>query len=210
MTRRPKIFCIGFHKTGTTSLYAALSSLGLKVSGTIGHRWSAERLRREGAALCIRTARRFDAAEDMPWPTFFRELDDAYPDSKFILTVREPEAWFASIDRHFGDVDTEMHRFIYGPHKGRARDDRAHWIATMSAHNAAVRAHFTGRSEQLLEMNLAKGDGWEMLAPFLGVDRPPAPFPVKNTSAGRTRLSYRVKKKLNELVGRAALPERLI
>lgn len=207
---RPKIFCIGFHKTGTTSLYAALVELGLKVTGTIGHRLTADALRCEGALLCIRTMARYDAAEDMPWPLFFRELDAAFPGAKFVLTVREPDPWFASIDRHFGDVDSQMHRFVYGAAHGRARDNREPWIAVKSAHEDAVRAHFSHRPRDLLVMDLATGDGWAALAPFLGVPVPATPFPVKNQSADRLRLSYRLKKKLNEVVGRTPHPERLV
>jgi hypothetical protein len=207
---RAKVFCIGFHKTGTTSLYAALTKFGLRVSGTVGERWSAERLARDGAALCIEAARRFDAVEDMPWPIFFRELDAAYPGSKFVLSVRESEAWFASIDRHFGDVDAEMHRFVYGENHGRARDSKARWIEVKRAHDEAVRAHFAGRPGDFLVMDLAGGDGWGKLCPFLGVETPREPFPVANASTARLRWSYRLKKKLFEIAGQTAHPERLI
>jgi hypothetical protein len=210
MSAGPKIFCVGFHKTGTTSLYAALTELGYRVSGTIGHRLTAERLHREGAALCISTARKFDAVEDMPWPIFFRELDAAFPGSKFVLTVRAPDAWFASIDKHFGDVDSEMHRFIYGAEHGRARDNRERWLAVMAAHNEAVRAHFAGRPDQFLEMNLTAGEGWARLAPFLGRAIPTTPFPVKNTSADRSSLAYRLKRRIHLALGRTPHPERLV
>lgn len=210
MSQRPKIFCVGFHKTGTTSLYAALTELGLRTSGTIGHKLTADRLAREGAALCVSVARRFDAVEDMPWPIFFRELDEAYPKSKFILTTREAEAWHRSVDNHFGDVDSEMHRFIYGKASGRARENKARWIEVMTAHNETVRAHFRDRPGDFLEMDLFAGDGWEKLAPFVGAPVPASPFPVKNTNADRESISYRLKRKLNQLVGRTPHPERLL
>jgi hypothetical protein len=204
-----KVFCIGFHKTGTTSLYAALTQLGFKVTGPIEERWSAERLRREGAKLCVEIARRYDAVEDMPWPIFFRELDAAYPGSKFILSLREPGAWFASIEKHFGEGDNEMHRFIYGDAHGSAPRSRERWIAVKTAHEAAVRAHFLGRAD-LLEMDLARGDGWEKLCPFLAVRAPSTPFPVKNTSADRQTVAYRLKRKVIRALGRTPRPERLL
>ena len=37
-TADPKIFCIGFHKTGTTSLGQALEALGYRVCGEMGIR----------------------------------------------------------------------------------------------------------------------------------------------------------------------------
>ena len=33
---QPKVFCIGFHKTGTTSLELALRKLGYRVTGSFG------------------------------------------------------------------------------------------------------------------------------------------------------------------------------
>ena len=33
---KTKVFCIGFHKTGTTSLETALTKLGYKVTGCFG------------------------------------------------------------------------------------------------------------------------------------------------------------------------------
>ena len=207
---RPKVFCIGFHKTGTTSLYAALTGLGYRVSGTVGHHLPAQRLAKEGAQLCIDTARKFDAVEDMPWPLFFRDLDKAFPGSKFVLTSREPESWFASIDRHFGEMDTAMHQFVYGAGNGRAREAKERWIAVMTGHNEAVRAHFAERPADLLEMDLANGDGWEKLALFLGVAAPSTPFPAKNKSSDRETFSYRFKRKFNQTFGRTPHPERLL
>jgi hypothetical protein len=210
MTARPKVFCIGFQKTGTTSLYVALKQIGCRVSGTVADRWTAARLASEGAQLCIEIARRYDAAEDMPWPVFFRELDAAFPSAKFILTVRDKDAWYQSVDRHFGQADTEMHRFVYGGDSGRARDSRERWIGVYSAHNAAVVDYFRDRPNNLLVMDLVRGDGWEKLAPFLGVSAPDTPFPIRNTSVERAGVSYRLKRRLNKLAGRTPRPERLL
>ena len=114
MAGRPKVFCVGFQKTGTTSLYAALTRLGWRTAAVVGRGLSAEELRAQAKDLCIETARRFDAAEDMPWPLFYRELDAAFPDSKFILTLRESESWYRSVLDHFGATPDEMHKFVYG------------------------------------------------------------------------------------------------
>lgn len=209
MTLGPKIFCIGFHKTGTTSLYAALTTLGYRVSGTIADDWSPERLAAEGAQFCIETMEDFDAAEDMPWPHFFRELDEAFPGSKFILTVREPESWFQSLDNHFGHQETALNAFAYGSDHAKARGDKDHWIATCEQHNADVREYFQARPGDLLEMDLGAGDGWGKLCPFLDVHIPDEPFPAKNTSKRRQSLVYRLKRKFLILTGQTPYPERL-
>lgn len=210
MTDRPKVFCIGFHKTGTTSLFAALTTLGYRVCGTIGHKWTADELAENGAQACINQMKDFDAAEDMPWPHFFRELDAAYPGSKFILTLRESEAWYRSIDNHFGHQATELNAFTYGRDYARARDYKDHWIATYNAHICAVRDYFKERHDDLLEMTLANGDGWEKLCPFLGDPVPAEAFPVKNTRQARHSIAYRLKRKLWLMAGMTPHPERLL
>jgi len=109
MKTKPKVFCVGFQKTGTTSLFAALSELGYRTAAVIGRDLSAAELQKNGGKLCVETARNFDAVQDMPWPLFYQDLDSAYPKSKFILTVRDAESWFGSIEKHFGSEPSTMH-----------------------------------------------------------------------------------------------------
>ena len=209
MTARPKVFCIGFQKTGTTSLHAALEALGYRTAAVAGRDWSAERLAAEGASLCVETARDFDAVQDMPWPLFFRELDEAYPGSKFILTVRDPEKWFASIEGHFGANEGEMQAFVYGRKAAAPAGNKARYIETLQAHEAAVRAHFAGRAQDLLIMNLEAGDGWRELCAFLGSPVPETPFPARNKASDRKTLSFRVRRKIGRLFGRYLAPEKI-
>ena len=209
MSAVPKIFCVGFHKTGTTSLYAALTTLGFKVTGTVGEGWSVDDLERDGAQKCILMMEEFDAAEDMPWPLFFRELDEAYPGSKFILTVRDTEQWYTSLDNHFGEKATNLNAFAYGREYARARGAKEKWVDTYKAHNEAVREYFQARPDDLLEIDLASGDGWEKLCAFLDKPVPNEPFPVKNSHTRRRSIAYRLKRRLLLLAGIAPHPERL-
>lgn len=205
----PKVFCIGFQKTGTTSLHAALTALGYRTSAVVGRDWTAERLAAEGAALCIRTMKEFDAAEDMPWPIFFRELDEAFPASKFILTVRDAERWFSSIERHFGANSDELQAFVYGRNAAAPVGNRARYLDVYAQHERAVRAHFADRPNDLLVMDLERGDGWPELCGFLGAPVPAGPFPVKNRSGVRKTISFRIRRKVGRLFGRYLAPERI-
>ena len=210
MADQPKVFCIGFHKTGTTSLYSALTTLGYRVSGTVLHKWTAERLEQEGAQRLIEIMKDFDAAEDMPWPHFYPQLDAAYPGSKFILSVRDPEKWFQSIDNHFGHQETELNAFAYGRVHARANDNKGHWLKTYLGHNYAVRSYFANRPDDFLEIDLTRGGGWAELCKFLDRPIPKAAFPQKNTSERRRSLIYRLKRKALVIVGRTPHPERLL
>lgn len=206
---RPKVFCIGFQKTGTTSLYAALTRLGYRTAAVIGRDWTAEQLAKDGAALCIETAKDFDAAQDMPWPAFFRDLDAAYPGSRFILTVRDGERWFASIEKHFGDRRDEMQAFIYGRDAAAPTGNKMRYLDVLTRHEHDVREYFAARSGDLLVMDLEAGDGWRDLCGFLGESIPQEPFPVRNRSTDRERVAYRLRRKVGRIFGRYLAPEEI-
>ena len=176
-----KIIGVGFQKTGTTSLRDALEILGFRV-GDNNHQMLWPFLHGNMSRI-LRKIRQFDAVEDNPWPLMFRELDQALPHSKFILTVREPEAWFRSVERHVGDLRDPMHEWIYGLGKGLPIEDKAHTLAVYEAHNQAVMQHFQHRPEDLLVIDFTAGGGWEELCAFLGVDMPAVPFPHANNKA---------------------------
>src|SRR5688500_18482102 len=107
-----KIFGIGFHKTGTKSLAEALRILGYTVTGPNGV--NDPNIRHTARDMAFRLAERFDAFQDNPWPLLYRELDERYPKSKFVLTVRPTDAWITSIVRFFGTESTPMREWIYG------------------------------------------------------------------------------------------------
>ena len=85
---KAKVFCIGFHKTGTTSLELALKKLGYRVTGSFGTKDPdiAEKVHEMAYAMVPE----YDAFEDNPWPILYRELDERFPGSKFILTRHKP------------------------------------------------------------------------------------------------------------------------
>lgn len=171
-----KIFCIGFHKTGTSSLAAALKELGFRVTGPNGIRdpdiannyWS----------MVERLVPQYDAFQDNPWPVLYRELDVRYPGSRFILTIRETEAWLQSQLRHFGSRSTPMRAWIYGA--GCPEGHESIYRDRYEQHNRDVLAYFDGRQKDLLVMDMAGGDGWVKLCDFLGLPRRSDPFPHEN------------------------------
>ncbi|HEU4730488.1 MAG TPA: sulfotransferase [Kofleriaceae bacterium] len=178
----PKVFGVGFHKTGTSSLGAALELLGYRVCGPVGYLKPdiADTLHDTAFALIDD----YDAFEDNPWPVLYRELDERVPGSRFILTIRDPSAWIRSIVRHFGGATTPMRELIYGAGRGDPRGNETHYVARYQRHNTDVTAHFRGRSD-LLVMDLAAGHGWGPLCGFLGAPRPEVAFPHLNEAAQR-------------------------
>src|SRR4030095_11714834 len=77
---RAKVFCIGFHKTGTTSLAFALQRLGYRVTGPNGV--NDPDIAKNVYAMAYALVERYDAFQDNPWPIIYEDLDKRYPGSK--------------------------------------------------------------------------------------------------------------------------------
>jgi hypothetical protein len=180
-----KVFGVGLNKTGTTTLGVCLKSLGFT------HKSSDLDL-----TLCVErgdldpvfeVCDRFDSFEDWPWPLIYRELDERYPGSRFVLTTRSsPEVWIRSLKKHATLTGpTEFRRIAYGhemPH-GNEESHRAVYLR----HNQAVRDHFRDRPDRLLEVCWEHGHGWRELCVFLDRDVPDQAFPHANRSSGKRK-----------------------
>ena len=151
-----------------------------------------------------------DARSTVDWPSAFhwRELMDAYPDAKVLLSVRDHESWARSMQDticqiYFGDsllhhlaqaryhvdpawkgwVDLMIDTFWSG--RGPFADtqgDSTRMIEKAERWNQEVEA--TVPAERLLVWE--PRDGWEPLCEFLGVDVPAEELPkVNDTDAFR-------------------------
>jgi len=174
----------GFGRTGTMSLKLALDRLGF---GPCYHMVEVfKNPKASGYWEAAADGRPVDWEEvfagygstvDWPSATFYKQLANAYPEAKVILTVRDPEAWFAStqatiFSRHIRD-DTEddwqrMVLKVIGDLFDRRMTDKAKLIEVYRRHNEEVRR--TIPQERLLVYEVA--DGWEPLCRFLDADVP--------------------------------------
>lgn len=184
---KPKVFCIGFHKTGTTSLEVALRRLGYRVTGSFGTRDPdiADKVHE----LAYAKVAEFDAFEDNPWPVLYKELDERFPGSKFILTRRPAASWIRSQVKDFASTETPMRRWIYGENAGCPEGNEEIYVARYERHNSEVLDYFKDRSGDLLVMDIPQDAGWTRLCEFLGHEVPSEPFPHANKAS----LSRRVK-----------------
>lgn len=178
-----KIFVIGFHKTGTKSLASALKKLGYRVTGPNGI--EDPDIADNVYSMAYTLVEQYDAFQDNPWPIIYKEIDKRYPESKFILTLRDSKTWIRSVVKHFGVEETPMRKWIYGV--GAAKGNEEIYIEVFEKHNREVIDYFKERPDDLLILNLSKGDGWEKLCSFLEKDLPNEPFPYTNKAKGRDR-----------------------
>lgn len=184
MTNNSKIFGIGYPKTGTTSLGYALSMLGFN------HKFYDDELNKkynEGDYGAIfREAEKYDSFEDGPWNRgeLYKELDRLFPGSKFILTIRELPSWIKSHEQHFSakhlrENPQELWRRDYDENK------KAELMARYKQRNEGIVEYFKERQEDLLLMDICKGEGWEKLCPFLDIPVRTDPFPRANITTNR-------------------------
>jgi len=109
-----KVFGIGLSKTGTTSLARALEILDYKVKDCIGVKHYAKG---DISSIDLSIIDNNNAFTDTPIPSFYKELDEKYSESKFILTIRDKEAWLKSCRKQFNqkqaEKQTEAHNQLF-------------------------------------------------------------------------------------------------
>jgi len=177
-----KVFGVGWAKTGTTTLGTCFEALGLR---HVGQRFDLlPHVEARDATAIVAAAAAGDAFEDWPWILLWRELDEAFPGSRFVLTRRDPDRWLRSYRnmlRQPGFVTDELtrvRRVLYGLSFPDVTDDQL--VGRYLRHNDAVVTHFRRRPEALLVIDWERGDGWPELCRFLGRPVPAMPLPREN------------------------------
>ena len=178
--KKIKVIGVGFQKTGTTSLFEALTILGYQV-GDNNYKLLPAILKKNWSKV-FKTLNRYDAVEDNPWPLIYKEIDKAIPDCKFILTVREKESWYKSVSYHIDDLKNPMHEWIYGRNKSLPKNHKENTIDVYDSHNEEVLKYFKDRPTDLLVIDLVREAGWEKLCAFLEEPIPLVEFPHRNKS----------------------------
>ena len=195
-----KIIGTGVGRTGTYSLKTAIGQLGLgpchHMEEVLHHMpvqlplWQAAVKADPAKSDFAAIYDGYQSAVDWPTAGFFRELSKAYPEAKFILTVRSPESWAASFSE-------TIYTLLAGkdqapPHMQAWLDMAAAVIAksgfvagmslpdlakAFTAHNDAVKAAIAPHKLLVYEVK----QGWEPLCAFLDKPVPAEPFPKTNS-----------------------------
>lgn len=209
--KRPKVFCIGRNKTGTTSLAMALTSFGYRLAPQHKAELLTEDWARRSFGSLVKYCRKYEAFQDVPFSLDFSyiALDQAYPGSKFILSVRDSsEQWFSSmvrftakmigVDRtptaedlanfqYRGETARRgeiwmRHQLVYGA-TAETVFDRDLYIRHYEEYNRTVRQYFRHRPDDLLVLNLADSDSMERLCRFLDIPFSGQTMPKENTTS---------------------------
>lgn len=181
-----RVFCVGAHRTGTRSLGHALRALGLATSHWAEHNEIMQDLIEGRFRLQI--MERFDAVADLPIPSIYRQLDEEFPGSRFILTIRDPASWLVSATEHTKNRDLTIEEYLfYGA--WRFEPDRA--MSRYLQHNSEVMRYFKNRGDMLV-LDVSAPSAWNELSEFLGCSAPTEiPFPHWPPQARRSSAQCR-------------------
>ncbi|NET43657.1 sulfotransferase family protein [Okeania sp. SIO2B3] len=188
-SKRMKVFGIGLSRTGTKSLTGALNILGINVVHYPQDETTLQELIEGNFEFSL--LNNFDGITDITVASYYAQLDKIYPDSKFILTVREKESWLKSMEAHWSkkvvfderpekQKKMELRRFlrsaVYGTYQFNT--ERLSYVYDLHCQN--VLEYFRDRPESLLVLNICQGEGWEKLCSFFDLPVRDEPFPHNN------------------------------
>lgn len=192
-----KVFCIGLNKTATTSLNESWSLLGFKnkIYYCKKDPQENEMIRSvftKDYNLLFDRVNRHSFFKDRPFNVHntYKVLDQFFPNSKFILTVRDENEWWKSVDRWLNNIIEDCHSTeekrlkkieLYKQHFKTSELSKESFVSYYNKYNQDVRDYFKNK-DNFLEMNIPLGDGWDKLCPFLGVVKPNIPFPKVNVN----------------------------
>jgi hypothetical protein len=208
---KQKIFCIGAGKTGTTSVEKALGDFGF----SMGDQAKGELLLNDYTSRNFKPIIDFcktaDAFQDAPFCFKYTYilLDLAYPNSKFILTIRDSEEqWYESLIKFHTKIFAKNERLptvedlknvkyrykgyvwdvrqkVYGFNEMDDPYDKRIFIDYYLSHNKMVLDYFRNKNN-LLVINLSDKDSYHRLCVFLNKTPLYNEFPWENKTSELT------------------------
>ncbi len=180
-----KVFCIGFNKTGTSSLHALFEAMGLRSF----HGAYADVVRPPDFADPMYT--RYDCFSDGERHDF-RALDRSFPDARFILLTRGLEDWLVSRLKHVHIRERRGRTgWMWKEYTEDAVGAPVRWIERRRVYHDDVRAYFRDRPDRFREWNVCDATPAQQqrivdeLHGFLGVEEKGLAFPRDNPSEKR-------------------------
>lgn len=188
-----KIFCIGYNKTGTTSLSEFMRVNNISVAPQLPFEYNLESYFYKNYSTFVQMIKEdyFDYTffQDVPFslPEFYKIMDKEFENSKFILTIRDDEdVWYNSLikfyKKNFPDFYSpkkiagyvyegwifKILTSVYGAPKTNPYDEKS-LKRSYSKHIDDVKKYFVGK-DNLLILNLKDKDVITKLENFLEVE----------------------------------------
>jgi hypothetical protein len=204
-----KVIGAGFGRTGTNSLKVALEQLGFgpchhmkEVGSSLEQINWFDQVSRDEIVDWNRVFAKFESAVDWPAAAYYQELAALFPESKIILSVRDPDDWYDSVTETIYAVGQNVPRWLRwlvppvnrlvsmvsrivwdGVFAGRF-EDRSYTISIFNQHIEEVRKNIP--ADRLL-IHSAK-EGWAPICEFLKVPVPQTAYPRVNEAKDIKRM----------------------
>jgi len=226
--KKDKIFCIGFPKTGTTSLEKALEELGYNVcrgnyknnhtNYLIGLFYNKD------FDEIDKIISYYDVFADLPWggTEFYKYLFKKYPKAKFIHSFRQPESWYKSLEKMITKLDPNLKTAMNSFHKGGRYGavyylEKEYEITQLYQNEEKIKSHyikinneiehfFKNNSKTYLKIKITEGEGWSRICKFLNESIPNQNFPNENKSLtikpsnGNISKAFNLKKIIKKII----------
>ncbi|NMM48051.1 sulfotransferase [Marinigracilibium pacificum] len=201
---KPKYFCIGRNKTGTTSLKKAFKDLGY----VVGNQHNAEILIKDFEKgeydSLIKYCKTAQVFQDIPFSFsgIHEVLDKEFPNSKYILTIRDSaDQWYNSLvkfhSKKFGDGKLPTYNDLINSnyvwkgwiwecnqlnYKSPKEDPYNEKILKehYEKHNQMIIEYFKNRPNDLLIINLSDNNAYSKFIKFIKVKTDFDNFPWEN------------------------------
>jgi hypothetical protein len=209
MRKRPikgKVFCIGLNKTGTTSWTQAMSDMGYMLGNERAAEVFFDDWVRNDYSRILHFCSSGEAFQDIPFSLsgIYRELYKAFPDGKFILTVRDSaEQWYRSVTRFHAKawspggncpptpMDLKRTVYIYRGWPARfcrkvfktSAEDPYNYESLLKfyeRHLEDVTDYFSNKPGSFLMINVAEAGALKKMCGFIGVSYSGGEFPWRN------------------------------
>ncbi len=206
---KKKVFCIGLNKTGTTSWAQAMTDLGYRVGNERAAEIFFDDWTQKKYARILRFCNSAQAFQDVPFslPQMHVILHQRFPDSRFILTVRDcAQQWYQSVTRFHAKAwsarghcpptprDLENAEYIYKgwpaafcrqvfktpPEDPYKRDILLQFY---NDYTGSICDYFSRYPDSFLQINVAAPGALKTMCGFLDTPYPGGEFPWKNRTS---------------------------
>lgn len=167
---KPKIWCLGLSRTGTSTLTEALKSVGFNHI-----HYPTEWDMFYGI---------HDGCGDISVIPYYKELDKKFPNSKFIHTIRDKDSWLKSMEPYLerkkswkqGKFQIDIRKKVYK----EPFFDYNTYSKAYDDHYNDVNDYFKNRKYDFLTLDILGGDKPSKLFDFLGMKVDMKEFPHYN------------------------------
>lgn len=189
----------GLGRTGTLSLKLALEYLGfgpcyhaMEIAATVRTSLPLWNDAIQGRADWDRIFTGYRATVDYPGCLFWHELMVHYPDAKIILSTRDPDGWFASVNETI--FSTQRNGALLGDPGKALSDFLRKDFGDRIGDRAFMTEYFIRWSQRIVEhvprdrlLVFDARDGWEPLCDFLDTPCPVVPYPWLHAREKKSR-----------------------